>query len=268
MLRTRLLTAAILIPPVVLLIYWGDLPFLGLMVLLLTAAEVEFFYLGTQTDFDLAIIFGVGLVWLFLLDAQFATRGLLQPGLAIILLSSLVWQLTRHQCPLADWALTIASGLYIGLCGSRLILLRALPDGLRWMLTVIPAILIADTGAYIIGSRWGRRKLAPALSFGKTWEGYAGGVLVSGPTTALLAHLWQIGAGSKTTVTAMHGLIIGVLIASIAPLGDLVVSMIKRQVGAKDSGALFPGHGGALDRMDSILWAAVIGYYYIVWFTG
>lgn len=275
MLRTRLLTAVILIPIVTWLTYQGGAPFLALATLLLTAAEVEFYHLqfhrpiGTPpASLRSDLIFGISLVWLFLIDAHFTTLSLLQPGMVVILLSSWVWQLAHHQLPLSNWSLNIASGLYIGLCGSRLIMLRSLPhDGLWWTLTVVPATLIADTGAYLIGSIRGRHKLVPSLSFGKTWEGYVGGILVSGPTTALLAYIWQANAGSTTAITVVHGLIIGTLIATLAPLGDLTVSMIKRQAGVKDSGNLFPGHGGALDRVDSILWAAAIGYYYVLWFT-
>ena len=67
------------------------------------------------------------------------------------------------------------------------------------------------------------------------------------------------------TISITHGLIMGSLISTLAPVGDLVISMIKRQVGAKDSGKIIPGHGGALDRVDSVLWAAVIGHYYVLW---
>jgi phosphatidate cytidylyltransferase len=134
-------------------------------------------------------------------------------------------------------------------------------------MTVVPAIMLADSGAYFVGQAWGQRKLAPALSPGKTWEGYLAGVITGAVLTSLLASLWRVGAGDGTTLSAVHGLILGGLIAIVAPLGDLAVSMIKRHVGAKDSSDLIPGHGGALDRVDSIVWAAVIGYYYLQWFV-
>lgn len=269
MLRIRLLTAAVLVPIVAYLIYLGELPFLALVALLLTLAEIEFCHLMARGGFRPALAFGVGLVWLFLLDAQFPTLGLLRPGMALILLGSLAWQLFHRQgSPVADWALTVASGLYLGLCGSCLIGLRSLkPDGLWWTLTAVPAILLADTGAYFVGRLWGRRKLAPTLSPGKTWEGYVAGVITGGLMTPLLASLWHIGAGTGSAISGVHGLILGLLIATFAPLGDLAVSMIKRQVGVKDTSSIIPGHGGALDRMDSVLWAAVIGYYYVLGFT-
>jgi len=264
--RTRLLTAIVLIPIVIWCIYLGGLPFLALVALLLTLAEVEFCRLVARDGFHPALAFGIGMVWLFLLDAQFPSLELLQPGMALILLASLAWQLFhRRGSPVADWALTVTGGFYLGLCGACLIRLRSLPDGLWWTMTAVPAIMLADSGAFFVGRTWGRRKLAPTLSPGKTWEGYLAGVVVGGLLTALLASLWRVGAGAETAVSGVHGLILGSLIAVFAPLGDLAVSMIKRRVGAKDSGAIIPGHGGALDRVDSILWAAVIGYYY-VWF--
>jgi phosphatidate cytidylyltransferase len=264
-LRIRLLTATVLIPVVVCCIYLGGLSFLALVVLLLTLAEIEFCRLVARDGFRPALAFGLVTVWLFLLDAQFSTLRLLRPGMALILLGSLTWQLFHRQgSPVADWALTVVGGLYLGLCGACLLGLRGLqPDGLWWTLTVIPAIMLADTGAYFVGRAWGRRKLAPTLSPGKTWEGYVAGVITGGLVTALLALLWRIGAGAETAITGLHGLILGVLIAIFAPLGDLAVSMIKRRSGVKDSGNIIPGHGGALDRVDSILWAAVIGYYYV-----
>lgn len=269
MLRTRLLTAAVLIPIVACCIYWGGISFLVLVVLLLTVAEIEFCHLVARGGFRPALAFGLGMVWLFLLDAQFPALELQQPGMALILLGSLAWQLLhRDGSPVADWALTVTGGLYLGLCGARLIGLRNMqPDGLWWTLTVVPAIMAADTGAYFVGRAWGRHKLAPTLSPGKTWEGYAAGVIASGLITALLASLWHTEADAGTAVSGVHGLILGLLIATLAPLGDLAVSMVKRQVGVKDSGKIIPGHGGALDRVDSILWAAVIGYHYVQMFT-
>ncbi|MDY6875470.1 MAG: CDP-archaeol synthase [Chloroflexota bacterium] len=269
MLRTRLLTAAILIPIVVYFIYLGRLPFVALVALLLTLAEIEFCHLVARDGFRPALIFGVGLVWLFLLDAQFPASGLLQPGMTLILLSSLAWQLFHRQgSPVADWSLTVTGGLYLGLCGACLIGLRGMqPDGRWWTLIVISAVILADSGAYCIGRVWGRHKLAPTLSPGKTWEGYLAGVVISGLTTALLTSLLHTGAGPGTAVSRVHGLSLGLLIATFAPLGDLAISMIKRQAGVKDTGNIIPGHGGALDRVDSILWAAVIGHYYVLWFA-
>jgi len=267
-LRTRLLTAAVLIPIVAYLIYLGAWPFLALVALLLTLAEVEFCRLMARDGFRPALVFGVGLVWLSLVDAQFPGLGLLRPGLALILLASLTWQLFhRRGSPVADWALTVAGGLYLGLCGACLIGLRGLPDGFWWTLTAVPAIMLADSGAYFVGRAWGRRKLAPTLSPHKTWEGYVAGVVTGGLVTSLLASLWRIEADGGSAINGLHGLILGLLIGIFAPLGDLAISMIKRQVGVKDTGSIIPGHGGALDRMDSILWAAVIGYYYVLWFT-
>jgi phosphatidate cytidylyltransferase len=141
------------------------------------------------------------------------------------------------------------------------------PDGLWWTVTAIPSIMLADSAAYFVGRAWGRRKLAPALSPGKTWEGYLAGVGIGTALTSSLGALWRWVSGGATTLNAVHGLVLGLVIAVVAPLGDLGVSMMKRSVRAKDSGTIIPGHGGALDRVDSVLWAAVIGYYYVVWFA-
>lgn len=273
MLRTRLITALILIPIVALVIYLGNLPLFGLVTLVLTLAIIEFCRLMSRGGFRPAPAFAVALMWLLLADAQLPLLGdpladweLLRPGLALLLLTSLAWQLTRREgTPVANWALGVAGGLYLGWTGAHLILLRALPNGLWWMLTVLPAVWVADTGAYFVGKAWGRHKLAASVSPGKSWEGYVGGLITAGLVTAALAALWSWGAELPIRLSAVHGLAVGLLIAAISPLGDLAISMMKRQVGVKDSSGLFPGHGGALDRTDSLLWAAVLGYYYVAW---
>ncbi|MGD9029581.1 MAG: CDP-archaeol synthase [Anaerolineae bacterium] len=268
MLRTRLLTAIVLIPIVAWLVYLGDLPFLALVLVFATLAEVEFCLLVSRREFRVMHLFGIAVLWLFLLDGRFPERELLRPGLTVTLLCSLAWWVVRcRKLKTADWTGTIASAVYIGACGSHLIRLRGLPeDGLWWTFVAMTAILVADGAAYVIGSAWGRHKLAPSLSFGKSWEGYIAGILAGGPSGALLGWLWTFWAGAESSVTWGRGLILGTLIAALAPMGDLAISAVKREAGVEDSSKLLPGHGGFLDRLDSVLWAAVIGYYSVTWF--
>ncbi len=263
--RIRLLTALVAIPLVIALIKAGGWGFFALVLLVLTAATVEFCQLVGKIHFRPAIPLAIALLWILLLDAQFPHQGILGPGMSLVLLGSLAWQMAHRQGnPVADWALTIVGALYIGWCGAHLLRLRNMPEGLWWTMTVLPAIWLADSGAYLVGRAWGRHKLAPTLSPGKTWEGYIGGIVVGTLLTTGLAALWSMVSG-PTGPRAIDGLGIGLVVCTLAPAGDLAVSMIKRQVGAKDSGTLFPGHGGALDRVDSTLWAAILGYYYILW---
>jgi phosphatidate cytidylyltransferase len=164
-----------------------------------------------------------------------------------------------------DFAVSLAGMFYIGWFGAYFISLRNLPEGKWWILVVLPAVWFADAGAYFIGKRFGRHKLSPRLSPKKTWEGYLGGILVGVLLTALFTTIWQVGAGPDSAITPLRGAIVGLVMGIFPTLGDLGESMIKRQMGVKDSGNLLPGHGGAFDRIDSWLWAVVLGYYMILW---
>jgi phosphatidate cytidylyltransferase len=164
-----------------------------------------------------------------------------------------------------DFTVTIAGMFYIGWFGAYFISLRNLPEGKWWILVVLPAVWFADAGAYFIGKRFGRHKLSPRLSPKKTWEGYLGGIVVGVILTALFAAIWRVGAGPNSGITALRGALMGLVMGIFPTLGDLGESMIKRQMGVKDSGNILPGHGGAFDRIDSWLWAVVMGYYLIVW---
>jgi phosphatidate cytidylyltransferase len=166
-----------------------------------------------------------------------------------------------------DFAISLGGIFYIGWMGAFLISIRQLPDGLWWFMTALPAIWLADSGAYFIGKWIGRRRLAPRLSPNKTWEGYIAGVVL-GPLIMLgFIRLWQFGAGADSSLTLVTGLVVALVVAILAPMGDLGISMLKRQFNVKDTGALLPGHGGALDRIDSWVWAAVLGYYLVTWLT-
>lgn len=161
-----------------------------------------------------------------------------------------------------DLNITLGGIFYVGWMGAYLISLRNLPDGLFWWLLVIPATWFGDGFAYLVGTRFGKHKMFPRVSPKKTWEGYLGGVIAAALGTMLLAMIWH---ASAPAVTPLRGLILGLVLGLISPLGDLGESMLKRTFGVKDSSHVIPGHGGVLDRVDSWLWAAPIGYYLIVW---
>jgi phosphatidate cytidylyltransferase len=164
-----------------------------------------------------------------------------------------------------DFAITLGGMFYIGWIGAYFISLRNLPEGMWWILVVLPAVWFADSAAYFIGKRFGRHHLSPRLSPKKTWEGYLGGIIVGVLLTAGFTALLQTWAGPDSAITPLKGALVGLIMGILPTLGDLGESMIKRQVGVKDSGKLLPGHGGAFDRVDSWLWAVVIGYYMVLW---
>jgi phosphatidate cytidylyltransferase len=147
--------------------------------------------------------------------------------------------------------------------------LRALPDGLFWILTVLVCTWVCDITAFFVGRRWGRVRLAPRISPGKSAEGAIGGVASAALAAILLGPLltWLLGTVGLGVIgplglARLTGL--GLVIGACAVVGDLIESFIKRQCGAKDSGALIPGHGGVLDRIDSVLFAVVGAYFFVV----
>ena len=178
---------------------------------------------------------------------------ILIPAMSIALLATLGVQLARTaQRRFGDWAVSFAGGFYIGWTCGFIAELRELENGAWWLVLTLVAVWLADSGAYAFGRLFGKHKMAPNISPGKTWEGYAGGAI-----TALIG-----GAifGSLSPLGVVSGLVTGALIGIFSVMGDLIESLIKREAHAKDSGKLIPGHGGVFDRIDSLLWAAVIAF--------
>ena len=169
----------------------------------------------------------------------------------------------RDQAAL-DFTITVGGLLYLGWVGAYLNDLRALPNGGWWLMLVLPTVWMADSGAYALGAKYGKHKLAPRLSPKKSWEGYWAGVFTGTLYGGFFAYVYSwLG---PLHITFWQGALLGLALSVITTLGDLGESLFKRQGGIKDSGTLFPGHGGAFDRIDSWLWAAVIGVYWIRWF--
>jgi phosphatidate cytidylyltransferase len=267
MLAKRILVAIILIPIAFLVIALGgvlyDLCVAGIM----GATAWEYSRLFNAGGYQPAGFLLVGGAVLLVLGRVWNGFESSAPILTLLLLASMAYHLIafergRQQAG-ADLGITVTGALYIGWLGAYLISLRYLPQGEWWVLLALPSVWLVDTGAYLVGTRWGHHQLSPRLSPKKTWEGVVGGALFSIIGTALLASGYQTLVGLP--ISPFHGALLGTILALLTPLGDLGESMIKRLAGAKDSGTLLPGHGGVFDRIDSWLWAVTLSYYLISW---
>jgi phosphatidate cytidylyltransferase len=170
----------------------------------------------------------------------------------------------RDQAPV-DFTITVAGIVYLGWLGSYLLDLRQLSQGGWWLMIILPIIWAGDTGAYSIGSAYGKHKMTPRLSPKKSWEGYFAGLFSSILVGAFFAFAFSSLAPRPLggLITPLQGGFLGLIIGALAPLGDLGESMLKRQGGLKDSSNIFPGHGGFFDRIDSWIWGAALGYFII-----
>lgn len=270
MLAKRVLVAAVLLPFGIAAIVVGGWVYTGVIALILGLAAWEYvnlFRAGGLQPAGVLLIFGVvvivlGRTWDEFESAPLTLSALILLGMAYHLVS---YERGRDQAG-TDFGVTLGGVFYIGWVGAYLVSLRMLPNGVWWILLALPAVWCADSGAYFIGRALGRHKLSPRLSPKKTWEGYLAGIVTGTMGGALLAILLSLGAGPDSGLNVLRGALLGFVLGVFPTLGDLGESMIKRQVGVKDSSNLLPGHGGAFDRIDSWLWAGVISYYMITWF--
>lgn len=192
--------------------------------------------------------------WLAGARGQLAGISALLGGLAAMIIACLLWRL---RGPVAGYIRDVAGSLfviaYLPLLLGTLSLLLAQPRGHVRVIVYFVLVVCLDTGAYAIGSLIGSHKMAPHISPGKTWEGLGAGVAITAAAGAIAVPLILGG-------TWWAGLIVGLLVAVAAVVGDLVESAIKRDAGLKDMGGIIPGHGGALDRLDSLLVAAPVAW--------
>ncbi len=270
MLLQRTLVVIVLLPIGLLLIWLGGPVFAALITLILGLAAWEYANLfragGLQPARPLVVggvlALSIGRAWNGFESAPWL--------ISLLVLVAMTWHLVAYERgrdqAATDFVVTLGGIFYIGWLGSYLLSLRTLPDGLWWILLVLPTVWVADSGAYFIGRSLGRHKFSPRLSPKKTWEGYFGGVLTGTLAGVLFAWLWGQPWASAAMIPLWQGALLGLALSLITPLGDLGESMIKRQVGVKDSSHLIPGHGGAFDRIDSWLWGAVLGYYLLIVF--
>jgi phosphatidate cytidylyltransferase len=261
-LPTRIITAAILAAVALLAFTIGRAGTAVLVTVIVAAAAFELFEGFRRAGFQPATLLGL-LGSLSLVGIAYNHGERAFPLVtAVVVGFTLFWYLAKvvHARPMVNAAVTIFGFAYVGILGGFAGLLLVFPDGVGMIIGLVLCAVSYDVVGYFVGSRMGRRPLMPDVSPNKTMEG-----LVGGMAAAIVMGL-LLGAVFKLTPwdSAGHGLLLGLVVAVFAPLGDLVESMLKRDLGLKDFGTLLPGHGGVLDRFDAMLFCLPAVYYLVV----
>jgi phosphatidate cytidylyltransferase len=255
----RVITAVIAMPVVLAIVWlggwWGFAA--GILAVILSVYELHNMML--HEGYHPLIVISFALSILFLVAAMLPQQRLilLEVGLstAVLITLPLLFFRKKLEGAMVDWSLTLAIPIYLGWPLSVFLLIRGFQIGVStgfwWVLTVFLGVWGFDSGAFFAGHFFGRHKLAPNISPAKTWEGVAGGLILS-IIAALLCTAWPL------AVPWYLAILLGILIGIAATLGDLAESLIKRQTHVKDSGQFMPGHGGILDRIDSLLFAVIV----------
>ena len=271
-LTQRWLTALIAIPVVLVFVWFGGWWAFAATAIVVVVGCLEFHRMLLKTQQRPLIWISLGLSLLFLVSAMLPQQRLLileiGIGASIVLSFPCLFWRKDLQGTLVDWALTLVIAFYIGWPMSFLLLLRQfepavfhpasggwlyLPRGMWWLMTALLGVWSFDGAAFFTGRYLGRHKLAPLISPAKTWEGVIGG-LVACVIACLVTTIVPLGLPWYLSI------LLAVLIGTAATLGDLSESLIKRQTDVKDSGQIMPGHGGMLDRIDSLLFALIVVY--------
>ena len=262
MLKKRVITALWGIPLLIAIIWFSGEPGFTILVAIWGVLAIfEFYQMVTAAKVPPLTYFGLIWTLLFILSPHFDYNLLAPLLLASAVILPLIWLLLRRQKEeaLTSWTWTIAGILYIGWLLSYLVALRGVDAGRDWIFFALFTTFGSDTSAFFCGQALGRHKLAPHISPGKTWEGAIAGVFGAIIVSLLLATILDL------PLSYGQAILLGLLVSIFGQLGDLIESLFKRKMGVKDSGKLLPGHGGVLDRIDSIVFAGIVVYYYLIW---
>ena len=257
-LKLRLLSSIVGIPVLLAFIWAGSFWLLSLVVAIVTLGLLEF---------DRMV--GVRRVWVQRLPGLAVGVSLVAAGWyeqslwlpVVIALSLPVFYLSYRETPAQArrWLLTVAGPMYLGATLAYVLLLRGLDKGASWLLLAVIGTFAVDTSAYVVGKALGRHHMAPRVSPGKTWEGATAGLAGGVVATVLLATLFSLALEPWQVV------LLGAGVGVVSQAGDLMESMLKRAANVKDAGWVIPGHGGLLDRLDSIVPTIVLVYYGATW---
>jgi phosphatidate cytidylyltransferase len=259
----RLVTALLLLVLIVPAIFLGGVVYFLYVGFFIVAASVEYVQMFRMAGFQPSALITVGGTFLLLTLRAFRPEGTDWAFTGLILVSMTyslyTYERGRHEAAL-DFVITLGGLTYLGWFAGYMLDLRALPQGAWWVLIVFGVVWMADSGAYMIGARYGKHKMLTRLSPKKSWEGFFAGVLIGTLYGGFFAFAFS--KFGPLHLAIWQGVLVGFVLSSVTTLGDLGESLLKRFTGAKDSGNFLPGHGGAFDRIDSLIWAAVIG---VIW---
>jgi len=276
MLKQRVLTAVWFVSLFLVVIFTGGELGLTILITVFGVLAVFEFYRVTRRNQSRPFI-RFGMVWtaLFIVSRNSEILARIEPyfdpnlitpiliASAVILpMFGLLWR-NQKQGSFTSWTWTVVGTIYVGWLLGHLVAIRGLDNGLNWVLFTFFITWISDTVAFFVGKRFGRHKLASTISPKKTWEGtfgaIGGAIAISIPFfTDTPFHL---------PLTWWQAIILAVLVCILGQLGDLMESLLKRDMGVKDSGGIMLGHGGILDRMDSLIFTGVVVYYFAIAFN-
>jgi phosphatidate cytidylyltransferase len=263
MLAQRLITAAIGIPIIILVVWVGGVALAAVVGLAVFIASIEIAagrHAARGAPALLAALAGALIPGAALAGPDWFTAAIV---LAVLLPGLVFARGPEPARGVQSWLWGIATAMYFGVLAAHFILLRQLDDGRGLLFFALITVWVADTGAYFVGRPLGARahKLAPHISPGKTIEG-AGGQFLSG-----FVAVWVLDFAFGLGFSVVDRIVLGLLIPFVALVGDLAESALKRSLGVKDSSGLVPGHGGIADRLDSLLFAVPVVYYYVLAFV-
>jgi phosphatidate cytidylyltransferase len=268
----RVVMAVIFVPLFLFVSYKGGIPFFLYVELLILVGMGEYFNMvkscGHKTYRKTGTLFALALGAIFFYAPGESAEMLVFLLFCLLLLLLILWLLSRDpKGSLEGVGLSLLGVFYIGFLFSHQILIREIPsitggsEMSGWHYLLFPYFIVwtSDTSAYFVGKFFGKHRLAPVTSPGKTVEGAIGGIVCS-IILALIYHSFV-----PEHIFLKDALILGLLVAIVCQLGDMIESRIKRETGVKDSSSFIPGHGGVLDRYDGILVSVPVAYYYFIW---
>ncbi|MEA3453588.1 MAG: phosphatidate cytidylyltransferase [Candidatus Caldatribacteriota bacterium] len=243
-------------------IFWEGFPFFIVVIIIALLGLKELFSIAAKQGYRPSYILGTALILYFIIitvyDIRYLNYYIDNLIITFFIILTFIFQLFKkdYSKVLAEISITIFGSIYLGYLLSFMIKIKDLPNGNYYLISLLIVTWVNDIGAYLIGTKFGKNKIFPKISPKKTIEGSIGGIIFSIAATFTLKNWLNLNFNEL--------ILLGLIIAIIAQIGDLFESVLKRGSGVKDSGTLIPGQGGILDCLDSLIFTAPVFYYCII----